>query len=187
MAEFTHIFTKKDGTLKLVGHSTTSSQAGGGAIDTNNDPVTNAKVYTVAFEQGTLAVQVTGETVSEALDRGAHTSPPSLRYGDDGVVNWSFSCYLRQFTHGSDDNILQIIDGNGSGWISSLEPDGSSTVEEVFTLDLVAEYSGVGSGNTGSVGLKFSRITYDFDESGEFMVLNLSGVSYVNRPQFHTV
>lgn len=135
MAESTIIHTKLDGELTLGSQCT----AGGGSFSASAGINTGADSYIVQFEAGDLSLTIPQATISHYLDRGKFRSPPSLRYGDDQAITFSFSAYFRDLTNDSSPALVDIINNEGyagSNWVSTLSTSIASDDAEVFTIDL---------------------------------------------------
>ena len=135
MSESTVIHTKLDGQLTLGSQCT----AGGGAFDATAGINSGADTYTVAFEAGDFSLTIPQQSISSYLDRGKITSPPSVRYGDDQAITFSFSAYFRDLTDSAAPALVDVINNQGyagSNWVSTLSTSISSDDAEVFTIDL---------------------------------------------------
>ena len=130
MAESTIVKTKRDGTLTF-------------------SDLAAANTYTVAFEAGDLTIDIPGPTVSNYLDRGRFTSPPSIRHIDDQPISGSFTAYLRDISDAVDETLFEIIAQSGfvgSTWTSRMGANG-----EVFTLLLTWDLEGTDHGDVDGV------------------------------------
>ena len=135
MTESTIIHTKLDGQLTLGSQCT----AGGGAFSAAAGINSGADTYTVAYQAGDLSLSIPQASVSNYLDRGKFTSPPSIRYGDDQAITFSFSAYFRDLTDSGAPALIDIINNEGyagSNWVSTLSTSIASDDAEVFTIDL---------------------------------------------------
>jgi hypothetical protein len=138
MTESSIIHSRLDGEITLGSQCT----AGGGAFSASAGINSGADSYTVAFEAGDLSITLPGRTatVSNYLDRGKFTTPPSIRYGaDEQAITFSFSAYFRDLTDSAAPALLDIINNEGyagSNWISTLSTSIASDDAEVFAVDL---------------------------------------------------
>jgi len=135
MSESTIIHTKLDGVLTLGSQCT----AGGGAFSASAGINSGADTYTVAYEAGDLSLTIPQATISSYLDRGKFTLPPSVRYGDDQAITFSFSAYFRDLTDSSAPALVDIISNQGyagSNWVSTLSTSIAADDAEVFAIDL---------------------------------------------------
>ena len=135
MTESTIIHTKLDGQLTLGSQCT----AGGGAFSAAAGINSGADTYTVSFEAGDLSLTIPQQTVSHYLDRGKITDPPSIRYGDDQTITFSFSAYFRDLTDSGAPALVDIVSNQGyagSNWVSTLSTSIASDDAEVFSVDL---------------------------------------------------
>ena len=125
----------------LAGQLTLGSQctAGGGTFDAAASVASGAQTYTVAYEAGDLSLTIPQQSISHYLDRGKITSPPSIRYGDDQAITFSFSAYFRDLTDSGAATLVDICQNSGhvtSNWISTLSTSIANDDAEVFTVDL---------------------------------------------------
>ncbi|MAH45426.1 hypothetical protein CMI37_06330 [Candidatus Pacearchaeota archaeon] len=135
MTESTIIHTKLDGELTLGSQCT----AGGGSFSASAGINSGADTYTVSFEAGDLSLTIPQQNVSNYLDRGKIGSTPSLRYGDDQPITFSFSAYFRDLTDAAAPALVDIINNEGyagSNWVSTLSTSIASDDAEVFCIDL---------------------------------------------------
>jgi len=156
MAESTIIKTKRDGSITFTD---------GTAVT----PLT----YTVAFEAGDLSISIPGETVNLFLDRGRITSPPSIRYGDDQPITFSFTAQLRDVSEG----ITDLVSGRGgatSTWVSTMGATG-----EVFTLTMAFTIEGTEHGDAADhvITMNYCHITGSISE-GDPSSISISGTAY---------
>ena len=100
--------------------------------------------FDITLERGTLTYTVGPPTVEEFLDRGQHTVPPSLRYGDDGIVSGSVSGYLADMTDPAVETLNDLLHQSGylgANWVSTLGAN-----SEVFTVEMVVTIEGTAHG-----------------------------------------
>ena len=161
MAEETELFNKRDGTITFLDNTGTTS-------------------YTVAFEDGDLSCTITGPSKAEALDRGVHTVPPSVRYVDDGNCAISFSFYLRDSGQG-DVNLVDLATGKtggGSTWVSTY---GATAEVPAYTVRWDLEGT-----DHGGVDSRFEWAYCEIDSlgiaEGEFTKSTISLTSRSNYP-----
>ncbi len=135
MTESTIIHTKLDGELTLGSQCT----AGGGSFSASAVVNSGADSYSVSFEAGDLSLTIPQATISHYLDRGKIRNPPSIRYGDDQPITFSFSAYFRDLTDAAAPALVDIINNEGyagSNWVSTRSTSIASDDAEVFTIDL---------------------------------------------------
>ena len=115
------IKTKADGTILIE--------------DGTGTPLT----LTVAYETGDFNISIPGPTVSNFLDRSRFGSSPSLRYGDDQPVTFSFTANLRDIADASYITLESIITNSGifaSTWVSRGGANAEvKTVRVTFTIE----------------------------------------------------
>ena len=162
MAISTIVKTKRDGSL------TFEDNAG-------------ANTFTVAFEAGDLSLTLPGATVSNFLDRGRITAPPSIRYGDDQEITGTFTAYLRDVSDATYATLFEIVTQTGqvgSTWVSTMGATG-----EVFTLTLKWTIAGVIHGDSADhlVELPYCYVTGSVSE-GDPDTISLSFTSYSLYP-----
>lgn len=110
--------------------------------------------YEVAFSAGDLSLTVPGPTISNYLDRGRLTAPPSIRYIDDQPISGTFTAYLRDLAMfpivpgpPATTTLAEIITRSGNcdpttgNWVSTMGATG-----EVFTLTLTWTLEGTDHG-----------------------------------------
>jgi len=162
MAISTIVKTKRDGTLTL---------ADSGA----------AHSLTVAYEGGDFSLTVPGPTILSVLDRGAFTSPPTLRKGDDQPCTWTFTAYLRDLSDAAYATLEQILCNAGyfaSDWISRGGANADvKTVLCTWTIEGIAH----GDSAAHTCVLDYSFITGSLAE-GDPATVSVSGTSYVLYP-----
>jgi len=181
MTESTIIHTKLDGQLTLG----SQCNAGGGSFSASAAVNTGADSYTVAFETGDLSLTIPQQAVSNYLDRGKIGGTPSLRYGDDQAITFSFSAYFRDLTDAAAPALVDIISNQGyagSNWVSTLSTSNSSDDAEVFTIDLlwVVENQG-NSADIHKLVLPFCTVNLSIAE-GDPNTVSISGTSWAVAP-----
>jgi len=162
MAISTILKTKRDGSLLI------SDNAAGNSL-------------TVEFEAGDLTIDIPQESVINGLDRGRIGATPSLRYGDDQPITFSFTAYLRDLsdaTYATLEEIVTLGGDVGANWVSTMGATG-----EVFTLDLKWTIEGTDHGDAADHTLTLNYCTFrgSFTE-GDPNTINISGTSYMVRP-----
>ena len=162
MAISTILKTKRDGSLLI------SDNAAGNSL-------------TVEFEAGDLTIDIPQESVINSLDRGRIGATPSLRYGDDQPITFSFTAYLRDLsdaTYATLEEIVTLGGDVGANWVSTMGATG-----EVFTLDLKWTIEGTDHGDAADHTLTLNYCTFrgSFAE-GDPNTINISGTSYMVRP-----
>ena len=151
-----------------------------GKITFKDGTTPTALSYTVAYEAGDLNLTIPGPTVNVFLDRGEFGSTPSLRYGDDQPMTFTFTAYLRSTTEAAVATLMDIITQSGhvgSTWESTLGDDA-----EVFTLTLEFEIEGTDHGGTDrTITLNHCWVTGSLAE-GDPNTISISGTSYSLYP-----
>jgi hypothetical protein len=158
MAISTIVKNKRDGTLTI-------SDNGG----------SNSCV--VAYEAGDFSLTVPGPTVENYLDRGAFGSTPSLRYGDDQPMTFTFTAQLRDLSDGSYITLESILLNSGyfaSTWVSTLGATG-----EVKTVTMQWDIEGTNHGDSTDhrIVCNFCFITGSLGEGGPNTV-SVQGTSW---------
>ena len=136
-----------------------------------------ANTLTVAFEAGDFSLTIPGPSVINSLDRGEFGTTPSLRYGDDAPMTFSFTANLRDLSDATFATLESIILQSGfvgSTWVSTLGANG-----EVFTLDLVWTIEGTDHGDAAdhTITLTHCVLTGTLAE-GDPDTISISGTSY---------
>ena len=167
MAESTIIKTKLDGVLQLAA-------LGGGAYNTTTGALNGgAESYTVSFENGDVAITPPTRGVNNYKDRGRTTSPPSLRYTDDGEGSLSFTAHLRDLTDAAAAILSDIgatLAGNASGyvgtnWESTTASSSGAGDAEVFSIGAKLTITNAGDGgDTHAIGFNYLTGTISFSE-----------------------
>lgn len=114
--------------------------------------VIGANTYTVKYEDGDLKLDVPGPTVEHYLDRGRLADvvggEPSLRYGEDQPMEFSFTARLRDLGTASYVTLSQFITKTGqyfSTWGTTMGANG-----EVKTADFYWDVAGTVHGDAGN-------------------------------------
>lgn len=100
----------------------------------------------IAFEEGTLSLDVPGPTINHFPDRGEiSTTAPSLRKGEDQPMSGSFTAYQRDISDASYITLEEILLNSGyyaSTWVSTL-----GATAEVKTVTLQWDVEGTNHGD----------------------------------------
>lgn len=159
MAESTIVKNMRDGTLTVIN---------------------GANTYEVAYEEGTLNLNIPGPTVANYLDRGRFTSPPSLRLDQDQPMTGSFTARLRDMSDASYATLVEYGTKSGAvaGYTSTL---GASA--EVFTSTLRWDVDGTNHGDATDhrMDLPYTWFTVSLQEGSPDMV-TVNFTSYANYP-----
>lgn len=158
--------TKRDGTLLIADNGGVHS-------------------LTVAFSAGDFNLTIPGPTVNNFLDRGQITSPPSIRYGDDAPMTFSFTGYLRDLSDATFATLEEIIMQSGfvgTTWVSTMGATG-----EVFALSLTWTIAGIAHGDAANhvITLPYSVFTGSLAE-GDPSNISISGTSFALYPTIVT-
>ena len=179
MTESTIIHTKGDGVIKFAA-------LGGGAIDSAGALIGAALDFDVAYEAGDMSVTYPVRAINTFLDRGRMTSPPSIRYGDDGTGTFSFTAYLRDLTDATTETLSDLLAtcagfarGNvGTNWESTLASAAGAGDAAEFTVAVMLTMTNEGDASDISRFIcNYVQLTGGFSE-GDPSVLNLSGTIY---------
>lgn len=176
MAESTVVKVRSDGVLS-IGED--------GAFDSAGADVGGKDIYTVAYEAGDLTLDVPAEAVSVFLDRGKLGSTPSLRYGDDQPITFTFSAYLRDVYSTSDATLadLAIFGASGaaaSGYVSTL---GASAEVQAYMLRYTIEGTDHGDAADHIIVLNHCVLRASITE-GDPSTISISGTAYIVRPTY---
>lgn len=165
MAESTTIRTKRDGQIALLDNG-------------------GANTYTVAYEPGDFSFDVPHEGVNLFLDRGVIGATPSVRYGDQQPMSFSFSCHLRDVgdTAAGYATLPDICHPYASGyvettWVSTL---GANAEPFVVTCQLTIDGTAFGEADK-TLAFAYCSIRGSGSE-GDPNTYNVSGTSYQLRP-----
>jgi hypothetical protein len=140
----------------------------------------------VQFENGDLTIDIPGPTVNAFLDRGEFGDTPSLRFGDDQAITWSFSANLRNLTEAAAAVLMDIVAHGGtfeSDWVSTI---GANAEVKTCLLEFLIEGVDHGDGYDHLIALNHSWITGSIAE-GDPDTISLSGTSYIVYPSISTV
>jgi hypothetical protein len=166
MAESTRIKVKRDGTITFRDGSSPTP-----------------KTYTVAYEAGDLNITFPGPTVNVFLDRGIMGATPSLRYGDEQPMSFTFTANFRDTTDAAAATLMDILNRTGwvagaGGWVSSLGAN-----QEVFCVDLLFTIEGTDHGDAAdhTLTLKHCALSGSLAE-GDPNVLTINGTAFSQYP-----
>lgn len=142
--------------------------------------------YTVSYEAGDLSIDIPGQAITLNLDRNVIGGTPSLRYGDEAPMTFSFSTYLRDLRDASGVTLADIILGRygaASSWVSTLGEDA-----EVFTVDVTWTIAGAIHGDVDdgytvnhTLKLPYCVLRCSIGE-GDPSSLSITGTSYAVFP-----
>lgn len=167
MAESTIVKTKCDGTILFE--------------DGAGTPVS----YTVAYEAGDLTINLPGKTVNAFLDRGKFGSTPSLRYGDEQAITFSFTAHLRDLSDGTDvvlPDFLLDTDGDLSTAAGSAQSTlGTNAEVMTWTVTFTIEGTDRGDASDHVIELSFCHVTGSISE-GDPDTISIEGTSYQQYP-----
>lgn len=168
MAESTIVKTKCDGTITISDGTAMTPQT-----------------YVIAYEQGDFTLDVPGKTVNAFLDRGKFGSTPSLRYGDEQAMTFSFTAYARDFSDGTDELLGDfIMDADGDlstavgSWVSTL---GSSAEVKTYTVTIDIEGTDLGDAADHQIVLSYCTLSGSFTE-GDPSTFTINGISHQPYP-----
>ena len=136
---------------------------------------------TVSYEQGDLSVEIPGRTVNNFLDRGEFGEIPSLRWGDDQPITWSFTANLRDLTDDAAGTLMDIITDSGyvgSDWVSTL---GANAEVKTFKLTFTIEGTDHGDAADHTLEMNHCVVTGSISE-GDPDTISLSGTSFIVYP-----
>lgn len=162
MAVSTVVKTKCDGTILIEDNGGTNS-------------------LTVAFETGDLSIDIPGRTVNVFLDRGKFGSTPSLRFGDDQAVTFSFSAHFRHASDATQGTLTDII-SNGGHFASTWVSRGGANAE-VKTVQVTFTIEGTDHGDSAdhTIVMDHCFITGSVAE-GDPNTLTINGTAYIQYP-----
>lgn len=162
MAESTVVRTKRDIQIAITDGSNT---------------------YTVAYEPGDLSLDIPLETTNLFLDRGAITTVPSIRKGDDQPMTFSFSAYERNWVSAADHatllDLAVVFDSKyvASNYTSTI---GTASDSTTWSVNLTQEGSDFGESDI-SLQLPYSVIRAGRAD-GDPNTTSITGTSYALRP-----
>jgi len=166
MAEATIVKTKRDGTIKIQDSGGTNS-------------------YTVAYEAGDLNITIPGPAVNVFLDRGRFGSTPSVRFGDDQPITFTFSAYLRDTTDAAAASLNDVI--QKTGWVASnwVPVNGALASTEVKLWDIVFTIEGNDHGEAAdqTITIRNCWLTGNIAE-GDPSTISVSGTAFDLYPEF---
>lgn len=160
MAISTIVKTKHDGSITI-------------SDGTSVTPLT----LTVEYEAGDFNLSIPGPSVSNFLDRGKFGSTPSLRYGDDAPMTFSFTANLRDISDASYMTLESIIANSGtfaSTWVSR-----GGANAEVKTVKVLWTIEGTAHGDSAdhTITLDHCVLTGSLQE-GDPNTISISGTCY---------
>ena len=157
-----------------MGASQTVKVAKDGQIKLYDGTSPTSLSHTVSYEDGDFSL--TPEPAERVVirDRGAIVG---VRSGDDVVGTFSMSCYMREFTDGSDTTIIDAIEktGGASAWVST---GGTGYTPYLLDVEFIAEGSDHGDDGDHKVMLTKCHLTWDFAEGKDGNKINISGEIY---------
>ena len=162
MAVSTIVKTKCDGTILIEDNGGTNS-------------------LTVAYENGDMSIDIPGRTVNVFLDRGKFGSTPSLRYGDDQPVTFSFTAHLRDLSDAAAGTLMDVISQGGhfaSTWVSR---GGASAEVKTVKVTLTIEGTDHGDAADHTVEMDHCVIVGSIAE-GDPNTISLTGTAYIQYP-----
>lgn len=166
--------TKRDGTL-------TFGALAGGAFDASGALNAGAESLVVAFETGDFNLSIPGPTVTHSLDRGVITSPPSIRYGDDQPMTFSFTALLRDLSDAAYATLEEII--MQSGYVASTWESTPHTNAEVQAYDLKWEIEGTNHGDAADHVIILENCVFTGSlQEGDPDSISISGTAYALYP-----
>lgn len=165
MAESTVLRTKRDGEIVIM------DSAG-------------AHSYTISYEPGDFSYDVPGNGIVSALDRGSIGSTPSIRYGDEQPMTFSFTATLRDLGDASKAyatllDICHIYDGGyvDNTWVSTL---GINSDVVTWTVAFTVDGSAFGESDK-TITFPYCVLTASVSE-GDPDTVSVKGTSYAARP-----
>lgn len=168
MAESTIVKTKCDGSIKIL----------------DGTAVTPLE-YDVAFEAGDLSITLPGKTINSFLDRGKFGATPSLRWGDEQAITFSFTAYLRDVSDGTDELLPDfLLDTDGAqstavgSWVSTL---GANAEVTTYTVRFTIEGTDHGDAADHVIELSFCTLSGSISE-GDPSTISIEGVSHQQYP-----
>jgi len=166
MAESTVVRVKRDGQTAIL-------DSGG------------ANTYTVSYEPGDFSYDSPQEGVNLFLDRGVIGGTPSLRYGDDAPMTFSFSAYLRDLgdTGVAYATLLDICHVYAGGHVATTWTSTLGVASDVKTWTVTLTIDGASFGEADkTLTFKYAVLRASVSE-GDPDSISVSGTSYQVRPE----
>lgn len=136
----------------------------------------------IAYEEGTLQLDIPGPTINHYPDRGAiDGSAPSLRKGDDQPMSGSFTAYMRDVSDASYITLESILTNSGyyaSTWVSTL---GANAEVKTLTLQWDVEGTNHGDASDHQIQCLFCVVTGSIQE-GHPNVVTVNFTSWDSFP-----
>ena len=118
-----------------------------------------SNTYTVAYEDGDFSFNRSKAARLVVRDRGVIVG---VRNGDDPVMSLSFTVHFREFTNGSSDVLIDVLEKtNGAADWTSV----SSGAYEPYMLDCKLTVEGTDHGDGADPVLTLSKCLFEWDVS----------------------
>jgi hypothetical protein len=120
-----------------------------------------ANTYTVSYEDGDFSFDGSGKPDRIVIrDRG---NIVGVRDGDVPVITGSFTVHFREFTNGSADALIDVLDktGNAASWTST---GGGAFEPAMWTIKMTTEGTNHGDGADGVAVFAKCVSTWSFSE-----------------------
>ena len=135
--------------------------------------------YTVDIEGDGNFTSTSGKAEHVVVyDRGAIVG---RRKTNDGIVTGSFSVNMRQFTDGTEDTIIDVIENTGN-WSAAVTTTGPEFDVEGETKTMTYTSEGTDHGDSADHVQTFERVVFDWDYAeGDLNTINVNFEGY-SRP-----
>lgn len=140
MAESPICKTKRDGVITILDNG-------------------GSNVYTVAFEDGDLSIDIPGTEVLNFPDRGVIGDPPCLRDGNEAAMTGSFTAILRDVSDATDLTLFEFIAESGAVSTTFVSTLGASGESRVYTITWTIEGTAHGDSADHVITCQFCKIS----------------------------
>lgn len=142
--------------------------------------ISGANTYEIAYEEGVLSLAVPGPSISNYLDRGEFTNPPSLRKNQDQPMTGSFTFRFRDGADASYVTGPELITNSGAfaTWASTL---GANAEVKTVTLRWTVNGTTHGDPSNHVMDMPYSHLTGAFTD-GDPITGTVNFTSYSNYP-----
>lgn len=138
----------------------------------------------VAYEQGNFNLNIAGKTVNVFPDRGDFGSTPSVRFGDDQPMTFSFEAYLRDISDAAYATLEQLVTRTGYIPATWVPVNGALATTEVALYDLFWDIEGSNHADSADhqLILRNCWVSGSLVE-GDPDVVTINGVAYDVYPE----
>ena len=158
-----------------------------GSITISDGTAVTPKTLTIDYEAGDFNLSIPGPSVSNFLDRGKFGTTPSLRYGDDAPITFSFTANLRDLSDATYITLESIITNSGyfaSDWVATTGYTNSTDPSEIVkTVKVLWTIEGSNHGDSAdhTITLNHCVLTGSLQE-GDPNTVSISGTAFVRFP-----